>query len=160
MKQVVAGGVGFDLVGTVRKFKGAPVPDGQAVFGCFPGRSGGRRRAKLDGSCNREPKKVRVTGDNTASTPRFCASALCQTVVFAGCGAAFPSVIPFANPPRPMALSPQDVSRIAHLARLELSPAEQAAMLTQLNGFFGQHQRHRATLHAAVGRAGSGPAAA
>jgi aspartyl-tRNA(Asn)/glutamyl-tRNA(Gln) amidotransferase subunit C len=36
-----------------------------------------------------------------------------------------------------MALTPQDVQRIAHLARLELSPAEQAAMLGQLNGFFG-----------------------
>jgi aspartyl-tRNA(Asn)/glutamyl-tRNA(Gln) amidotransferase subunit C len=36
-----------------------------------------------------------------------------------------------------MALTPQDVSRIAHLARLELSSAEQAQMLAQLNGFFG-----------------------
>ena len=36
-----------------------------------------------------------------------------------------------------MALTPQDVSRIAHLARLELSAAEQAQMLVQLNGFFG-----------------------
>jgi aspartyl-tRNA(Asn)/glutamyl-tRNA(Gln) amidotransferase subunit C len=35
-----------------------------------------------------------------------------------------------------MALSPEDVSRIAHLARLELAPGEQAAMLAQLNGFF------------------------
>ena len=35
-----------------------------------------------------------------------------------------------------MALTPQDVSRIAHLARLELSTAEQAALLAQLNGFF------------------------
>ncbi|HRI17641.1 MAG TPA: Asp-tRNA(Asn)/Glu-tRNA(Gln) amidotransferase subunit GatC [Burkholderiaceae bacterium] len=35
-----------------------------------------------------------------------------------------------------MALTAQDVSRIAHLARLELQPAEQAAMLAQLNGFF------------------------
>ena len=35
-----------------------------------------------------------------------------------------------------MALTPQDVSRIAHLARLELSGAEAGAMLTQLNGFF------------------------
>ena len=35
-----------------------------------------------------------------------------------------------------MPLSPEDVSRIAHLARLELQPAERAAMLTQLNGFF------------------------
>ena len=36
-----------------------------------------------------------------------------------------------------MALTPQDVSRIAHLARLELRPDEEAAMLTQLNDFFG-----------------------
>jgi aspartyl-tRNA(Asn)/glutamyl-tRNA(Gln) amidotransferase subunit C len=35
-----------------------------------------------------------------------------------------------------MALTPEDVSRIAHLARLELQPAEQSAMLVQLNGFF------------------------
>jgi aspartyl-tRNA(Asn)/glutamyl-tRNA(Gln) amidotransferase subunit C len=36
-----------------------------------------------------------------------------------------------------MALTPHDVSRIAHLARLQLSPAEESAMLEQLNGFFG-----------------------
>jgi aspartyl-tRNA(Asn)/glutamyl-tRNA(Gln) amidotransferase subunit C len=36
----------------------------------------------------------------------------------------------------PMPLSPEDVSRIAHLARLELSPAEGSAMQTQLNDFF------------------------
>ena len=35
-----------------------------------------------------------------------------------------------------MPLTPQDVSRIAHLARLELGADEQAAMLGQLNGFF------------------------
>ena len=35
-----------------------------------------------------------------------------------------------------MPLSPEDVSRIAHLARLELSPAESQAMLGQLNDFF------------------------
>jgi len=35
-----------------------------------------------------------------------------------------------------MALTHQDVSRIAHLARLELQASEQAAMLQQLNGFF------------------------
>jgi len=35
-----------------------------------------------------------------------------------------------------MALTSQDVSRIAHLARLDLSPAEASAMLAQLNGFF------------------------
>jgi len=35
-----------------------------------------------------------------------------------------------------MALTPADVSRIAHLARLELQADESAAMLAQLNGFF------------------------
>jgi aspartyl-tRNA(Asn)/glutamyl-tRNA(Gln) amidotransferase subunit C len=35
-----------------------------------------------------------------------------------------------------MALTPADVSRIAHLARLELNADESAAMLAQLNGFF------------------------
>lgn len=35
-----------------------------------------------------------------------------------------------------MALTPTEVSRIAQLARLELQPAEAAAMLSQLNGFF------------------------
>ena len=35
-----------------------------------------------------------------------------------------------------MALSAGDVSRIAHLARLELQADEQAAMLRQLNDFF------------------------
>ena len=35
-----------------------------------------------------------------------------------------------------MALTPQDISRIAHLARLELAPDEMAQMLDQLNGFF------------------------
>ena len=40
-----------------------------------------------------------------------------------------------------MPLTPQDVSRIAHLARLELTADEQAAMLGQLNGFFGIVER-------------------
>jgi aspartyl-tRNA(Asn)/glutamyl-tRNA(Gln) amidotransferase subunit C len=35
-----------------------------------------------------------------------------------------------------MPLTPDDVSRIAHLARLELSPTEGAAMQAQLNDFF------------------------
>jgi aspartyl-tRNA(Asn)/glutamyl-tRNA(Gln) amidotransferase subunit C len=35
-----------------------------------------------------------------------------------------------------MALTHQDVSRIAHLARLELNPADEPVMLAQLNGFF------------------------
>jgi aspartyl-tRNA(Asn)/glutamyl-tRNA(Gln) amidotransferase subunit C len=35
-----------------------------------------------------------------------------------------------------MPLSSEDVSRIAHLARLELEPGERAAMLAQLNDFF------------------------
>jgi aspartyl-tRNA(Asn)/glutamyl-tRNA(Gln) amidotransferase subunit C len=40
-----------------------------------------------------------------------------------------------------MPLTPDDVSRIAHLARLELQPTEQAAMLQQLNGFFSIVER-------------------
>ena len=40
-----------------------------------------------------------------------------------------------------MALTPQDVSRIAHLARLELGPDEQARMRAQLNGFFSIVER-------------------
>lgn len=35
-----------------------------------------------------------------------------------------------------MALSSQDIARIAHLARLSLSDTEAATMLTQINGFF------------------------
>lgn len=42
-----------------------------------------------------------------------------------------------------MALTAQDVSRIAHLARLELTEAEQAAMQTQLNSFFDIVERMR-----------------
>ncbi|MBP8270395.1 MAG: Asp-tRNA(Asn)/Glu-tRNA(Gln) amidotransferase subunit GatC [Sphaerotilus sp.] len=43
-----------------------------------------------------------------------------------------------------MALTPQDVSRIANLARLELSKAEQASLLGELNGFFDIVERMRA----------------
>ena len=43
-----------------------------------------------------------------------------------------------------MALTPHDVNRIAHLARLELSPAEQADMLSSLNGFFNIVEQMRA----------------
>ena len=35
-----------------------------------------------------------------------------------------------------MSLSLQDIARIAHLARLELQPAESERMLAQINGFF------------------------
>jgi aspartyl-tRNA(Asn)/glutamyl-tRNA(Gln) amidotransferase subunit C len=35
-----------------------------------------------------------------------------------------------------MALTPLDIDRIAHLARLELSAAEGDRMLAQINGFF------------------------
>jgi aspartyl-tRNA(Asn)/glutamyl-tRNA(Gln) amidotransferase subunit C len=47
--------------------------------------------------------------------------------------AAGPSCI---QPEIAMALTPADVSRIAHLARLELTGPEADAMLQQLNGFF------------------------
>lgn len=40
-----------------------------------------------------------------------------------------------------MALTPDDVSRIAHLARLELRGDEPVAMLAQLNGFFSIVER-------------------
>ncbi len=43
-----------------------------------------------------------------------------------------------------MALTPEDISRIANLARLELQPAESERMLAQLNGFFGIVERMRA----------------
>lgn len=35
-----------------------------------------------------------------------------------------------------MALTPQDIARVAHLALLELRPETQAHTLDQLNGFF------------------------
>ena len=38
-------------------------------------------------------------------------------------------------------LTPEDVNRIALLARLELSDAERQAILGQLNGFFGIVER-------------------
>ncbi len=43
-----------------------------------------------------------------------------------------------------MALTPQDVSRIAHLARLQLSAAEEPEMLARLNDFFGIVEQMRA----------------
>ena len=43
-----------------------------------------------------------------------------------------------------MALTPQDIGRLAHLARLELSQNESERMLTQLNGFFDIVEKMRA----------------
>ena len=43
-----------------------------------------------------------------------------------------------------MALTSQDIARIAHLARLELPPADSERMLSQLNGFFGIVEKMRA----------------
>jgi aspartyl-tRNA(Asn)/glutamyl-tRNA(Gln) amidotransferase subunit C len=43
-----------------------------------------------------------------------------------------------------MALTPQDINRISHLARLELRPDESERMLTQLNGFFDIVEQMRA----------------
>ena len=43
-----------------------------------------------------------------------------------------------------MALTPQDIDRIAHLARLELSAAESERMLAQINGFFDIVEKMRA----------------
>ena len=43
-----------------------------------------------------------------------------------------------------MALSSQDISRIANLARLELRPQESERMLAQINDFFGIVEAMRA----------------
>ena len=43
-----------------------------------------------------------------------------------------------------MSLTPQQIDRIAHLARLELAPGESERMLTQLNGFFDIVEQIRA----------------
>src|SRR6185369_8294750 len=43
-----------------------------------------------------------------------------------------------------MALTSQDIARIAHLARLELSASESERMLTQVNGFFDIVEKMRA----------------
>jgi aspartyl-tRNA(Asn)/glutamyl-tRNA(Gln) amidotransferase subunit C len=43
-----------------------------------------------------------------------------------------------------MALTPQDIQRIANLARLELQPQESERMLTQINGFFDIVEQMRA----------------
>ena len=43
-----------------------------------------------------------------------------------------------------MALTLDDIARIANLARLELAPAQSARMLTQINGFFDIVERMQA----------------
>jgi aspartyl-tRNA(Asn)/glutamyl-tRNA(Gln) amidotransferase subunit C len=43
-----------------------------------------------------------------------------------------------------MSLTPQDIDRIANLARLELQPDESGRMLAQLNDFFGIVEKMRA----------------
>ena len=43
-----------------------------------------------------------------------------------------------------MALTPDDIGRLQHLARLELQPAESERMLTQINGFFSIVEAMRA----------------
>lgn len=43
-----------------------------------------------------------------------------------------------------MSLNSQDIARIANLARLELSPAESARLLTQTNDFFNIVEKMRA----------------
>jgi aspartyl-tRNA(Asn)/glutamyl-tRNA(Gln) amidotransferase subunit C len=43
-----------------------------------------------------------------------------------------------------MALTSEDIARIANLARLELSVAESERMLTQINGFFDIVEKMRA----------------
>jgi len=49
-----------------------------------------------------------------------------------------------------MALTPHDIARIAHLARLELSAHESERMLSQINGFFDIVEKMRAVDTAGV----------
>ena len=49
-----------------------------------------------------------------------------------------------------MALNSQDIARIAHLARLALSPGESERMQTQINGFFEIVEKMRAVDTAGV----------
>jgi aspartyl-tRNA(Asn)/glutamyl-tRNA(Gln) amidotransferase subunit C len=49
-----------------------------------------------------------------------------------------------------MALTPQDIARIANLARLELTSTESERMLTQINGFFDIVEKMRAVDTAGV----------
>jgi aspartyl-tRNA(Asn)/glutamyl-tRNA(Gln) amidotransferase subunit C len=49
-----------------------------------------------------------------------------------------------------MSLTPDDIARIANLARLELYPDESERMLTQINGFFGIVEAMRAVDTAGV----------
>lgn len=49
-----------------------------------------------------------------------------------------------------MALTAQDIARIAHLARLELNPEESERMQSQINGFFDIVEKMRAVDTAGV----------
>ena len=49
-----------------------------------------------------------------------------------------------------MSLTPQDIGRIANLARLELRPEESERMLSQINGFFDIVEKMRAVDTAGV----------
>jgi len=49
-----------------------------------------------------------------------------------------------------MALSSQDIARIAHLARLDLSPRDSERMRSQINGFFDVVEQMRAVDTAGV----------
>jgi aspartyl-tRNA(Asn)/glutamyl-tRNA(Gln) amidotransferase subunit C len=51
-----------------------------------------------------------------------------------------------------MSLTPDDIARIANLARLELHPDESERMLTQINGFFGIVEAMRAVDTTGVSR--------
>lgn len=68
-----------------------------------------------------------MAGDNTASPFGSCVRSRASDA--------------FLHSDPTVALTPQDVSRIAHLARLALTPDEERAMLAQLNGFFGIVER-------------------
>jgi aspartyl-tRNA(Asn)/glutamyl-tRNA(Gln) amidotransferase subunit C len=99
-----------------------------SVVGCVVGTPADARaeaRAHAGELDLHSSKGLWITGDNTASPAAFYRPRCVPNRIY-----------PFAYPTDSMALTSQDVSRIAQLARLELQSSEQAAMLTQLNGFF------------------------
>ena len=59
-----------------------------------------------------------------------------------------------------MALNPQDIARIAHLARLELSAREGERMLAQINEFFAVVEQMKAVDTAARTNATTKPTTA
>lgn len=94
--------------------------------GAIPCSSPSARLSGIECRIASASRGLRITGDNTSSP---CSDHAQATPIRPSHGRVFTGT--FA-----MSLSREDVSRIAHLARLELQADEEGAMLAQLNGFF------------------------